>query len=74
MVDLKVALMIIFFELRNDLLNKNIYQTNTYEEGWKDSRLHILQILGFKKEDIDTPVKVYAAIAKYEEEIESWKE
>ena len=47
---------------------------DSYHFGWIDSRYNILEILGFKRDEIDTVEKVEKIIKKYNEEIESWKQ
>ena len=47
---------------------------DTYHFGWIDSRYHILEILGFKRNEVDTVEKVEKIIEKYNEEIECWRQ
>ena len=42
--------------------------------AWLGSRYHILEILGFKKNEVDTVEKVKKIIKKYNEEIEARKQ
>lgn len=67
-------------EVYRKILEEHLYEIcrtsrhNVYADGWFDSRLHILELMGFKKEEINTPVKVIKIIEKYNEEIKAWEQ
>lgn len=75
MIDPKEAYRKILEEHLHDLqTNKNIFHLNSYDSGRLDSRYHILELLGFRKDEIDTSEKVIKIIEKYKIEEESWRQ
>ncbi len=74
MIDPKEAYKKILEEHIKDLETIQLDFVDTYRFGWLASRYHILEILGFKKNEIDTIEKVEKIIEKYNEEIESWRQ
>ena len=71
MLDPKEAYKKILEEHLHDLILKPM---NVYSLAWLDSRYHILELLGFKKIEMDTIEKVEKIMEKYNKEIERWKQ
>ena len=44
------------------------FHLNPYGQGWQEGRIHILGLMGFEKEEIDTSKKVIELIERYEYE------
>lgn len=75
MLDSKEAYKKILEEHIKDLkMSQTVLNRDPFRFGWLSSRYNILEILGFKRNEINIVEKVEKIIKKYNEEIESWRQ